>query len=110
MRALLVANRAIAPPPGCRCTSGAKLLWCAASMAKRSSALESTPASQGIRMPAEWERHRATWLGWPHEVSDWPGKLPVIRWVYGEMIRKIATGEKVCLCVNSKADEKMARH
>jgi agmatine deiminase len=60
-------------------------------------------------MPAEWEPHDATWLGWPHEASDWPGKMPAIRWVYGEMIRKIADGEAVRLCVNSKADEKVAR-
>ena len=25
-----------------------------------------TPASQGYRMPAEWEPHSATWIAWPH--------------------------------------------
>lgn len=60
-------------------------------------------------MPAEWEPHAATWLGWPHETSDWPGKMLAIRWVYGEMIRKIAPGEKVRLCVNSRTDEARAR-
>ena len=35
--------------------------------------------------------------------------MPAIRWVYGEMIRKITTGEKVRLCVNSRADEARAR-
>lgn len=68
-----------------------------------------TPAAAGYRMPAEWEPHAATWLGWPHETTDWPGKMPAIRWVYGEMIRKITPGEIVKLCVNSKADEKAAR-
>ena len=24
-----------------------------------------TPAAQGFRLPAEWEPHAATWLGWP---------------------------------------------
>ena len=33
----------------------------------------SRPGLQGFRMPAEWEPHEATWLAWPHEVSDWPG-------------------------------------
>jgi agmatine deiminase len=26
---------------------------------------EQTPAELGYRMPAEWERHEATWLSWP---------------------------------------------
>ena len=28
-----------------------------------------------LRMPAEWEPHRATWISWPHHEPDWPGKL-----------------------------------
>ena len=34
-----------------------------------------TPADLGYSMPAEWEKHEATWLGWPHNASDWPGKI-----------------------------------
>jgi len=34
-----------------------------------------------FRMPAEWEPHEATWLGWPHELTDWPGKFAPIPWV-----------------------------
>jgi len=34
-----------------------------------------TPAQLGYIMPAEWEPHAATWLGWPHNTSDWPGKF-----------------------------------
>ncbi|MCY4511371.1 MAG: agmatine deiminase family protein, partial [Acidobacteria bacterium] len=35
-----------------------------------------TPPVEGrYTMPAEWEPHRATWLAWPHNRSDWPGKL-----------------------------------
>jgi agmatine deiminase len=60
-------------------------------------------------MPAEWEKHRATWLGWPHLASDWPGKMNTIRWVYGEMIRKLGRGEIVRLCVRSQAEAKLAR-
>jgi agmatine deiminase len=67
------------------------------------------PADQGFSMPAEWEPHAATWLGWPHHPTDWPGKLDTIRWVYGEMVRKIAPGEEVRLLVDSKADERLAR-
>jgi agmatine deiminase len=60
-------------------------------------------------MPAEWEPHEATWLGWPHHPTDWPDKLDTIRWVYGEMVRKIAPGETVRILVNNKAEEKLAR-
>ena len=60
-------------------------------------------------MPAEWERHAATWLGWPHNASDWPGKFEIIPWVYGEMVRKISAGENVYLLVRHRADETLAR-
>jgi agmatine deiminase len=46
-------------------------------------------------MPAEWEPHEATWLGWPHNRTDWPGKFATIPWVFAEMARKIAPGEIV---------------
>ncbi|MCL4790208.1 MAG: agmatine deiminase family protein [Verrucomicrobia bacterium] len=69
-----------------------------------------SPAELGYTMPAEWERHEATWLGWPHNATDWPGKLDTIRWVYGEMVRKISPGELVRLLVRHKNEEKLARH
>ncbi len=53
-------------------------------------------------MPAEWEKHEATWLGWPHNPTDWPAKLRTIEWVYCEMVRKIAPGETVRILVQSQ--------
>jgi agmatine/peptidylarginine deiminase len=38
-----------------------------------------TPRQLGFRFPAEWEPHAATWLAWPHEPTDWPGKIAVSR-------------------------------
>ena len=76
---------------------------------KQKSAVQRSPAELGYVMPAEWEKHEATWLGWPHNATDWPGKLDTIRWVYGEMLRKIAAGELVRILVNSKSEEKLAR-
>ncbi|HVS33941.1 MAG TPA: agmatine deiminase family protein [Gemmataceae bacterium] len=26
-------------------------------------------------MPAEWQPHAATWIAWPHQRDDWPGKF-----------------------------------
>lgn len=60
-------------------------------------------------MPAEWEPHEATWLGWPHNPTDWPDKLDTIRWVYGEIVRRVSPGETVRILVNNKAEEKLAR-
>jgi agmatine deiminase len=60
-------------------------------------------------MPAEWERHEATWLGWPHNETDWPGKFTPIPWVYGEIVRKLTAGETVRILINSKAHEFSAR-
>lgn len=71
---------------------------------------DATPAGLGFSFPAEWEKHEATWLGWPHNASDWPGKFEIIPWVYGEMIRKISAGEKIFLLVRHKKDEQSARH
>jgi agmatine deiminase len=68
-----------------------------------------TPAELGYHFPAEWEKHEATWLGWPHNASDWPSKFEVIPWVYGEMVRKISVGEKINLVVRHKKDEAFAR-
>jgi agmatine deiminase len=59
-------------------------------------------------MPAEWAPHRATWLGWPHNRGDWPGKLAPIPWVYGEIARKLIPGEKVCILVCSPAHQARA--
>lgn len=60
-------------------------------------------------MPAEWESHEATWIAWPHNKTDWPGKFPPIPWVYGEIVRKIAPAERVRILVNSPAHEAQAR-
>lgn len=68
-----------------------------------------TPAALGLRMPAEWEPHHATWLGWPHNASDWPGKFPPIPWVYGEIVRALVPGEVARILVNSAAHERQAR-
>lgn len=70
-------------------------------------ALEADPGV--FRMPAEWQEHEATWLGWPHNLTDWPGRFAPIPWVYGEIVRKVADGEKVRILVPSKDHEAKAR-
>lgn len=64
-----------------------------------------------LRMPAEWEKHRATWIAWPHEQSDWPQKFEPIPWVYAEIVRVLAHSELVeVLCASSLVQESARRH
>jgi len=63
------------------------------------------PASPKFLMPAEWEPHEAIWLGWPHNASDWPGKISAIHFVYAEIVRKITTSEKARILVNDEKNE-----
>ena len=60
-------------------------------------------------MPAEWDRHEATWLAWPHNTSDWPGKFAPIPWVYAEIVRALVPGEIVRIIVASASHERSAR-
>ncbi len=64
--------------------------------------------NEALRMPAEWEPHAATWIAWPHEKSDWPGKFQPIPWVYGEIARHLSRVEKVRIVVRDDAVQKTA--
>ena len=66
------------------------------------------PAELGFRMPAEWEPHKATWLAWPHEESDWPGKFEAIPWVYADIIRHLSRVENVHILIGSNEAEEQA--
>jgi agmatine deiminase len=64
-----------------------------------------TPA---YRMPAEWAPHAATWIAWPHNPEDWPGKFQPIPWVYAEIVRHLSRVENVHILVNDLAAERRA--
>lgn len=70
-------------------------------------AASDTPSAdpRKFRMPAEWEPHAGTWLAWPHERSDWPGKFAPIPWLYGEIVRHLARVERVFILIEN-AEEK----
>jgi len=55
--------------------------------------------------PAEWEPHSATWLAWPHQKADWPGKFQPIPWVWCEIVRWLSQVETVRLIVPPGAAE-----
>jgi agmatine deiminase len=68
-----------------------------------------TPRALGFRMPAEWEPHEGTWIAWPHNEDDWPGRFEPIPWVYGEIVRKLADVERVHILVRDEELRESAR-
>lgn len=71
--------------------------------------MSESPASLGYRWPAEWERHRATWVAWPHKEESWPGKLDAVRLAFAELVRALLASEPVALLVRGIEEERAAR-
>jgi len=65
-----------------------------------------TPASLGYAMPAEWARHRATWLSWPHNRETWPTQLARVQEVWLRMVQVLSAHERVHLLVNDDVTER----
>jgi agmatine deiminase len=63
-----------------------------------------TPKQSGYYFPAEFEKHIATWLSWPHKEASWPGKIDTIYPSYSKFIKELTKGELVRINV---ADEAM---
>jgi len=58
-----------------------------------------------LSWPAEWARHDATWIAWPHHEPDWPGKFAPIPWVYAEIVRALHSRERVeILCHDERVE------
>ncbi|MCX6252104.1 MAG: agmatine deiminase family protein [Bacteroidetes bacterium] len=63
---------------------------------------ELTPRQLGYHFPAEWEKHSATWLSYPHDDSySWPGTLPRIFSSYNRFIKELSESEMVCINVRN---------
>ena len=60
-------------------------------------------------MPAEWADHEATWIAWPHNREDWPGRFEPIPWVYGEIVRKLSQVERVRILIQNQDAEESAQ-
>lgn len=69
-----------------------------------------TPFELGYRMPAEWERHEATWLSWPKDPLTFPpDSIERVEQIYVEMIEALTEGERVDLLVDDLATERRVR-
>ncbi len=53
------------------------------------------PKALGYHFPAEFEKHEATWLSWPHKEASWPGKLDAIFPYYSRFIKELTASELV---------------
>jgi agmatine deiminase len=69
---------------------------------------QDTPKELGYYFPAEFAKHSATWLSWPHKEASWPGKIETIYPIYAEFIKRVAEGETVNINVVDEAMEKKA--
>ena len=64
--------------------------------------LVSTPKSHGYRMPAEFEKHRRTWMIWPERSDVWRDNAAHAQHAYTVVAEKIAEFEPVTMCVSQK--------
>ncbi len=72
--------------------------------------LNETPTSLGYFMPAEWERHEATWLAWPHDPLTFPNRVKSVEKSYLQMISALHKSENVNLFVKDlKMKEKVMK-
>ena len=70
--------------------------------------MKNTPKESGYYFPAEWEKHSATWLSWPHKEASWPGKIYTIYPVYAKFVKALTQGELVNINVNDDAMKQKA--
>jgi agmatine deiminase len=68
-----------------------------------------TPAELGYHMPAEWNRHTATWLTWPKDPETWPGRVPQVEEIFLQMMAALTPNETVNLLVDDEETEQTVR-
>jgi len=68
-----------------------------------------TPAELGYYMPAEWRRHKSTWLTWPKDPITWPERVPQVEEIFLQMMAALAPNEIIDLLVDDGATEHAVR-
>jgi agmatine deiminase len=72
--------------------------------------MRAPPSYLGYRMPAEWEKHEATWISWPKDPGTFPGGLLLrVEAAYAELVRVLSQGEEVRVLVDDDTAESRAR-
>jgi len=60
-----------------------------------------TPRELGYTMPAEWERHDAVWIAWPHDPITFPDRVEEVEETYLEIIGALHQSEDINLFVTN---------
>ncbi|WP_029352095.1 agmatine deiminase [Bosea sp. 117] len=71
--------------------------------------LPGTPAADGFRMPAEWERHAGCWMIWPQREDNWRGKAEPGQAAYAAVASTIARFEPLTMLVPPEEMENARR-
>ena len=58
-----------------------------------------TPRELGYRMPAEWDKHDAIWLSWPHDPTTFTSGVENVEKTYVEIIKALHKDENINLFV-----------
>ena len=64
---------------------------------------------EDLLMPAEWEKQKSTWIAWPHNKKDWPGKFELIPKVFAEVIFHISKVQMVNILIQNNSLKKKAK-
>ncbi|KAM0060396.1 putative agmatine deiminase [Helianthus debilis subsp. tardiflorus] len=62
---------------------------------------EGSPDLHGFRMPAEWEPHSQTWLGWPERPDNWRDNGVYGQRAFAKVASAISKFEPVTVCASA---------
>jgi agmatine deiminase len=71
-----------------------------------SSAIDSTPAADGFRMPAEFEPHDGCWMAWPERPDNWRLGAGPAQEAYAAVATAIAVSEPATMAVSAAQFER----
>jgi agmatine deiminase len=71
--------------------------------------LDSTPAADGFRMPAEFAPHRGCWMLWPRRPDNWREQAAPAQQAFAAVAKAIAQFEPVTVGVHPAAFEQARR-
>jgi len=68
--------------------------------------LDSIPAADGWRMPAEWEPHAGCWMAWPYRPDNWRDGAEPAQRAFAAVAGAIVAGEPVSVAVQAEQFER----
>jgi agmatine deiminase len=71
-----------------------------------SATIDSTPAADGFRMPAEFEPHSGCWMAWPERPDNWRLQAGPAQEAFAAVAEAIAVSEPVTMAVSDAQFER----